>query len=99
MRQLYYGLVLGTLLLAPLSASALITNGSFETGDFTGWSATGNATVGFDANRASDGSFFIPFNSGSVAPNGVLTQAISVNLGEVFELRFDFGKFSNRELV
>lgn len=63
----------------------LITNGSFETGDLTGWSLTGN--TGFTSVQANgstifsaqDGNFFL--YAGPVGSDGVLSQTFSDTLG------------------
>ena len=47
------------------NAQNLVTNPSFETGDFTGYSVSANATFvassGFDGITAQDGNFFAAF--------------------------------------
>src|SRR5579872_5052181 len=44
------------------AAAQLVTNGSFETGDFTGWTVNAGATFvasgGFDGYPAEDGNYF-----------------------------------------
>jgi hypothetical protein len=54
------------------SAHAAIVNGSFETGDFTGWTTTGDATV-----QMSD--FYAPIPNGS--NQAVLTTSVNGSLG------------------
>ena len=76
--------------------SASITNGGFETGDLTGWSASGNVGVADSFTSsccvASEGQFFVDFNGGDTAPNGQLSQTITTTLGTEYLLSFDFGK-------
>ncbi len=61
-------LLLGLICASPLSAQELLTNGNFETGNFTGWARTDQL--------GSDGTFFIdapgtatPYNGLATAPN------------------------------
>jgi hypothetical protein len=64
--------------LAPSEAAAnLLVNGSFETGDLTGWSFTGN--TGFTTVEktpfvygAEDGNFYV--YEGPIGPDGILSQ-------------------------
>jgi hypothetical protein len=51
------------------AATNLITNGSFETGDFTGWTYSGVTPSGFPA-------VIIPYNSSSGYPNGAFGEPI-----------------------
>lgn len=76
--------------------AALIANGDFETGSFSGWTATGlvavQATPYFGFNHGEYGSYFAVFNAGTNAtPNGVLSQTISTVAGTNYVLVFDYG--------
>jgi hypothetical protein len=51
------------------SAVNLVTNGSFETGDFTGWTYAGVTPLGAPA-------VIIPYNSGAGYPNGAFGEPI-----------------------
>jgi hypothetical protein len=68
------------LLLAPALAHTTLTNGGFETGDFTGWSTIGDAIV-VDA-------------SIGVTPAGGSYQALISNAPPVFDRRFGSGSFN-----
>lgn len=78
------------LLLAITNAHAnLITNGSFETGDFTGWTQGGNTNFTGVTNYfgyASSGSFGTFF--GPVGSDGFISQTISTVAGHLYELSF-----------
>lgn len=71
------------------SAKADVVNGSFETGDFTGWTLAGNVTLlpAF----ATDGAWTANFNYGNAVPNATLTQVVATISGQTYRLRFDFG--------
>ena len=72
---------MNTRLLAIGVAANLVTNGSFETGDFSGWTeggnfeATGVTTAGFDGFAPEDGSYFAFL--GPVGSDGTLSQTIT----------------------
>jgi len=77
------------LLLAATSAHAnLIANGGFETGNFTGWTQSGN--LGFTAvagnpyvHSGAYGAMLGPYLS-----DGILSQLISTTVGQSYELSF-----------
>lgn len=73
-------------LATPASASQLVTNGGFESGDFTGWTLTGNtAFTGVDStsHSGSDAAFF-----GQVGATGSLSQTLSTVAGQVYTISF-----------
>src|SRR6266404_6277665 len=83
---------------ATLSAGAaqanLIVNGSFETGDFTGWTLTGN--TGFTGVECPGAPFAGPGDGncdaflGPVGSNGTLSQVLNTLPGRVYSINFDF---------
>lgn len=78
---------------APGTAHAqIITNGSFETRDFSGWTVSGN--VGISNDSASDGVVDAGFNRSDTTPNGVLSQSFPTVAGRQYQLQFDYGVFS-----
>lgn len=92
MKRLIILLVVGSLfLLQPRSISAqqLITNGGFETGDFTGWVQSGN--TGFTgvtnnpslAHGGNDYAFF-----GPVGSLGFITQTVTTTPSQTYSLSF-----------
>jgi hypothetical protein len=86
-----------TVAVAPAFADNLLTNGSFETGDFTGWGLYGNTgftgvTNNFDGVNPEDGNYQAYF--GAVGSTGTLTQTFSDVVGASYELSyylFNFG--------
>jgi hypothetical protein len=82
------GLALGTI--APAQAANIVTNGSFETGDFTGWTQTGN--TGFTGvtcpGGAPDGNCFAFF--GPIGSTGGITQNLTTVAGATYEIEFSF---------
>jgi hypothetical protein len=74
-------------------AANLITNGGFETGDFTGWTvsanATGVVTAGFDGEVPNSGTYFAALGdtSGSY-PYGTLSQTVTDTAGQNLTLSY-----------
>jgi hypothetical protein len=70
-----------------VQAANLLTNGSFETGDLTGWTETGNlgpqsvTTGGYGAQDGSYGFYF-----GQVGSDGILSQTFSDTAGDTLQV-------------
>jgi hypothetical protein len=70
---------------APAQAANLVSNGDFETGDFTGWTVNANSTgVGSGANGTNTA--FL----GNVGGLGSLSQILTTVVGETYTLSYDF---------
>jgi hypothetical protein len=84
-------IAMGAALAAILAVQAhaqLVTNGGFETGDFTGWSNTGDG-IDIDAVFPNSGSFDAAFTTSSDDQNpGVLSQSIATTPGQSYVLDF-----------
>lgn len=82
------GLALGRI--APSQAANLVANGSFETGDFSGWTQTGN--TGFTGVQcpggAPDGNCSAFF--GPVGSIGGITQDLNTQANTLYEIDFSF---------
>lgn len=90
LKHILAGVAMAALL--PLSANAssnLLTNGSFETGDFTGWTQSGNggytsvepSGYGYSAE---DGNYFV--FEGPVGSDGLLSQTFSDTAGQTLQI-------------
>jgi hypothetical protein len=66
----------------------LVTNGGFETGDFTGWSLFGaGAFDGVDGAFPQSGSFAAFFGEPLVAPSGI-SQTLATTAGKFYTISF-----------
>jgi hypothetical protein len=78
---------------APAFASNLVTNGSFETGDFSGWTPGGNFTFTqvvsgpfYVYSGAEDGNFYATL--GPIGADGTLSQTIATTPGQQYTFSF-----------
>ena len=78
----------------PAHALELVTNGSFETGNFTGWTLSGN--TGFTGVECPGAPFAGPGDGncdaflGSVGSDGTLSQTLTTVPGQTYHISFDF---------
>jgi hypothetical protein len=91
-----FAIGLTILIAAPAAHADLLQNGGFETGDFTGWTQTGNVAVTTQpyfgiGNATLDGNYLVVFNSGDTPPNAVLTQTFNTIAGTDYTVSFDYG--------
>jgi hypothetical protein len=72
------------------SATPLVINGGFETGDFTGWTASPDGTVGIDSLSPNTGKYDAFFSTipGVLPGPGMLSQPITTTPGQSYDLLF-----------
>jgi len=90
--KLLVAVAAGLLATAPAQAVELITNGSFETGDFSGWTQVGDTSFSFVTDELAgggptDGVFHAAF--GPVNELGGISQTFSTIAGQTYFLSFD----------
>ena len=83
-------LILGVCTLGSAHAN-IVNNGGFETGDLTGWTASGetggdHVNVGGRGNSPHSGSYSV--NIGSTGPLGYITQDLNTIAGATYTLSF-----------
>ena len=83
------------------AATNLVTNGSFETGDFSGWTQSGNTTANFVAGSflfglviptPADGNYQALVGPGYTP--GYLSQTLATTVGKTYELSFDLANLA-----
>jgi hypothetical protein len=88
MKNVMFGLLASVVLSsvpATANAAELVTNGGFETGDFTGWSQFGSTNnSGVDPLAAFSGNFGAFF--GAVGSTGGITQTLNTVIGQTYTI-------------
>jgi hypothetical protein len=84
-------IVLGSCASTPAMAD-LLTNGGFETGDFTGWTQDGNIGSTFASQGLYDS--YLPYSGtyfaalGPIGSDGTLSQSVATTPGQLYTLTF-----------
>lgn len=78
---------LAAFIAVPAYAAELVTNGGFETGDFTGWTLAGNLGFsGVDTAAAHSGTYGAYF--GQVGSTGTLSQLLNTVAGQTYSVSY-----------
>jgi hypothetical protein len=95
------GLTAAMMTVSASITQAAVVNGGFETGDFTGWTRSGNTGdtgVAAISALANNGNFFAYL--GPIGSSGFLSQSISTTVGQTYQLsyflRSSFGDIPNQ---
>ena len=83
------GVVLSLALAAGPARANLVTNGGFETGDFTGWTLTGSGGgVAIDNTEPHSGTYDAAFALANGGTTATLSQSIATAAGQSYSLSF-----------
>jgi hypothetical protein len=92
-RQIGAAAVVGALTIGSSAHANLVTNGDFETGNFSGWTVSGtvdgNTSVrgaGFSGYNPNSGNFFAAL--GAVGSDNILSQALATTAGRTYDVSF-----------
>jgi len=84
--------VAGTLALPAPASANIVTNGGFETGDFTAWTETGNTDFNGvfcpGAGSVPEGNCAALF--GPIGSTGGIKQTLATVIGQIYVISFDF---------
>lgn len=78
---------------------SLLSNGSFETGDFSGWTTNDGSGsvlsqfVGTFFGGSSDGDFALQMNDGDFPPSLQIEQSVATSAGNWYFVTFDYGRY------
>ncbi len=101
-------LCIGTLAGGASPARAnLVSNGNFATGNFNGWTVSGDTTVASQTVFAglvgtlnpTPGAYFVDFGGGNGPDNGVLSQSIHTVPGVTYKVSFGYGALTGNEFA
>ncbi len=88
-RKALFALATFGVLAVSANAVNIVSNGSFETSDFSGWTLVGDPLNNFvDTGFSSDGTFAAWL--GEVGGTGTLSQTIATVVGQAYTFSFDF---------
>src|SRR3974390_1570904 len=89
MRRLVFLLFVLTVTALNVPATELVVNGGFETGDFTGWTLSGNSTIPYmEVNQFVVLSGIWTAQLGSVGSDGFLSQFLNTIPGTTYTLSY-----------
>jgi len=94
LEHLVLRLVLVIAALLSLSSAQIVTNGDFETGDFTGWAVVGLYPSLSQSSLAQSGQYFISTACGSSTTCAGLEQTISLVAGRTYQLTAYYTNFA-----
>jgi hypothetical protein len=98
-RKLLTAGALSTALLTPLAHANLVTNGGFETGDFTGWTTSmeggGPASTLLLVSTGSQRTGTFSARFGALNQNDVISQTLTTVAGDRYDISFWFQTFSS----
>jgi hypothetical protein len=87
MKAVFGAALMSAILVSSDARANLVTNGGFETGDFTGWTQTDNAGLTFvSSSVVNTGTYAASF--GTVLHNSFLSQDIATTAGQTYEVSF-----------
>lgn len=72
---------------SPAQAANLITNGGFETGNFTGWTNDGSQSVGITSPALSNNGTNVAY-FGKVGSLGFISQTVATTAGQNYQLSY-----------
>jgi hypothetical protein len=85
-RSLAGCLFAAAILTSTIASANLVTNGGFETGNFSGWTGFGSGTVDVSSNFPHTGTFYARY--GSLGPLDTLSQTLTTVAGAFYTVSY-----------
>ncbi|NVD72413.1 PEPxxWA-CTERM sorting domain-containing protein [Duganella sp. BJB1802] len=89
MKKLAIAAILAASTLSAQAATELVVNGNFETGNFTGWTKSGNPSLSDVISNTVTSNHTFVWRSGATGSPAYISQSLATSAGWTYSLSFD----------